>query len=144
MLLMVTSITILQCCCMRLNFFFTVQTQAINAAAAATKRLPTTCHQQAMGFSIGVTAAGGNVVARGVATLAPLQPLPSLPQALDDAVDDTDVEEDDDDEIEIVPQQYEEEAEAEEDTQQAEEDTEPVEEPAMVEPSKISFVSVLY
>ena len=44
-----------------------------------------------MGFSTGIAAAGGNVVARGVATLTPLQPLPSLPQAPDDAANDADV-----------------------------------------------------
>ena len=88
------------------------------------------------GFGTGVVAAGGNMVARGVATLAPLQPLPSLPQAPDDAANDANVKEDDDDEFEIVLQQYKEESEAEEETQQAEEDTEPVEEPAMVEPSE--------
>ena len=82
------------------------------------------------GFSTGVAAAGGNMVARGVTTLAPLQPLSSLPQALDDAANNADAGEDDDDKIEIVHQQYKEEPEAEEDTQQAEEDTEPVEEPA--------------
>ena len=45
-----------------------------------------------MGFSTGIAAAGGNVVARGVATLPTLQPLPSLSQALDDAANDADVE----------------------------------------------------
>ena len=70
-------------------------------------------------------------------TLAPLQPLPSLPQALDDAANDTDVKEDDD-EIEIVPQQYKEETEAEgQDEPVVEEETEPAEEPTMVEASKM-------
>ena len=86
----------------------------------------------------GIAAAGGNVAAGGVATLAPLQPLPSLPHAPDDTADDADVEEDDDDEIEIVPQQYEEEAEAEgQDELVVKEETEPAEQPAMVEASKM-------
>ena len=86
-----------------------------------------------MGFSTGIAAAGGNVAARGVATLAPLQPLPSLPQALDDAANDADVKEDDD-EIEIVPQQYEEKAESQDGLEVVEE-TEAVK-TAMVEASK--------
>ena len=117
----------------------TIQTQAVNAAASATKRLPTTCHQQATGFSAGITAAGGNVAAGGVATLAPLHPLPSLPQALGDVSNDANVEEDDYDELEIVPQEYEEEAEAAKGQEElvVKEETEPVEEPAMVEASEM-------
>ena len=78
------------------------------------------------------------MAARGVPTLAPLQPLPSLPQALNDDANDADVKEDDDGEIEIVPQQYEEETEAEEgqDEPVLEEETEPAEEPSMVEASE--------
>ena len=87
-----------------------------------------------MGFGTGIAAAGGNVVAGGVATLAPLQPLSSLPQALDDTADNADVKEDDD-EIEIVPQQYEEEAESQDELEVVEE-TEPAE-AAMVEASEI-------
>ena len=135
---MVTSFTVLQCILALdsiLLFFLTIQTQAINAASSATKRLPTTCHQQVMGFGTGIAAAGGNVVAKDVATLAPLQPLPSLPQAPDDAADDADVEEDDDDEIKIVPQQYKEEAESQDELEVVEE-TEPAE-AAMVEASKM-------
>ena len=92
-----------------------------------------------MGFSTGITAASGNVVARGVATLAPLQPLPSLPQALDDAADDANVREVDD-ELKIVPQQYEEEAESQDEPEVVEE-TESAEDelfdvPVVLQPQK--------
>ena len=82
--------------CIKFFILFYSSNKIVSSAASAMKWLPTTCHQQAMGFITGVAAAGGENVARGVATLAPLQPLPSLSQGGDDDGHDPDFKEDED------------------------------------------------